>query len=396
MPEATANNSNSTPDAKLQIRLTTQNLKYLLPSTPIYVPEKLSPKGLTELLHHLFNISDKSTVFNFSINSLMLNGSLALFVAEQKLSREQVLDIDFNEAVDGPELVESISVSDWIACVDVSEEGVIVLGLYDKTTRVYNEAGLLLDTLQHDHVVKAVCWISETQCVSGLSNGELIVWEFVNDKIGVKYECIGHEGAINCIALGKSTFASASLDKCVCVWDLMPAFMDDDGSKKRAGQVKRAAPLMVLEGHTASVNACCYNGDALYSGGYDYSVRRWDLGTQEAAVLSGDKPILAMDVNDKGNVVTGHTDRTVRVWDFESKKIKKHNGSNGWTCGVAWIDHIRFASCCYDGSVRTWDARHTEALNAVEGSKKLLSLCFKNGKIYSGGEDKELRIFKLD
>jgi WD40 repeat protein/DNA-binding SARP family transcriptional activator len=81
-----------------------------------------------------------------------------------------------------------------------------------------------------------------------------------------------------------------------------------------------ARPERVLRGHHSSVNAIAFSHDGrLVSGGSDRTVRVWNPATGDSVVLRGhlDEVTTAIFTNDGARVLSSSSDGTLRLWDAQ-------------------------------------------------------------------------------
>merc|ERR1711998_339120 len=91
--------------------------------------------------------------------------------------------------------------------------------------------------------------------------------------------------------------------------------------------------IMVLSGHSSSVFSVCYSpdGKTLASGGYDNTVRIWDVMSGECVhVLNGHSSwVTSVCYSPDGKTLaSGSNDKTVRIWDVMSGKCIEDNASS--------------------------------------------------------------------
>jgi WD40 repeat protein len=131
-----------------------------------------------------------------------------------------------------------------------------------------------------------------------------------------------------------------------------------------------------LGGHAGEIRGLAFSPDGshLATASIDTTARIWDVATgerswtlrSEAVNLptggpAGDPtrwPVLAVSFSPDGRrLVTGGTDRTVRVWDVASGKLLRTlTGHSMTVTGVAFLeDGKRIASSSLDHTIRLWD-----------------------------------------
>ncbi len=122
--------------------------------------------------------------------------------------------------------------------------------------------------------------------------------------------------------------------------------------------------MRTLEGHEGIVTSLCLasDGNTLYSGAEDGTVRRWLLHSGECTrVMTGHRSSVdAMAFADGGqSLVTGSKDRTLRVWDLETGECTKVlEGHSGFVRCLAVADNGEHVlSGAGDHTLRRWNLR---------------------------------------
>ncbi len=72
---------------------------------------------------------------------------------------------------------------------------------------------------------------------------------------------------------------------------------------------------------------------------------------------------------DNKTIVSGSKDKTIKVWDLETKKIKfTLEGHKGWVyCVAISPDGSTIVSCSRDKTIRVWDLYTGECIRILEG-----------------------------
>ncbi len=206
-------------------------------------------------------------------------------------------------------------------------------------------------------------------------------------------------------SLRGTVFVTAGANKTIKVWE-----------------TATAKETNTLLGHTAPVKALALNGagDALASAGQDGTIILWELPhgkkiielkghTDEVTCLAfcpriGElNPIL----------VSGSTDRTIRIWDGgDTPQLKKKIDAG---CGVLAVaaarDNKTVFSAGDDNLIRVWDARTGKLLNTLAGHEDMVvslaiadkvkivdgeAVAETDKLLISGGRDRTMRVWDLD
>ncbi|ORZ00577.1 WD40-repeat-containing domain protein [Syncephalastrum racemosum] len=286
---------------QVQVRFTTTQQKYAVNDAPILVPSALKRFGLSEIVNNLLG-HEKPVPFDFLIDGEILKTSLAQYLSEKLLSTENVITLEYLESMLPPTQLSTYEHDDWISSVK-GHQGYFLTGSYDNQTRVWNTSNECISTLVGPKdAVKTVAFGafegSSATIFAGSMDHTVTAWKFdVDDHSNRKlYECKGHKGPIEDIALNKSfdMLASASTDATIQLWstsqeDTVEADTAEvtSGNKKRrkteqTGQ-KIKVPKAALEGHVGTVSSVTFDphdSSTLYSGGWDHSIRVWSLDDQ--------------------------------------------------------------------------------------------------------------------
>ncbi|KAJ3052428.1 WD repeat-containing protein 12, partial [Rhizoclosmatium hyalinum] len=238
--------------------------------------------------------------------------------------------------------------------------------------------------------------------------------------------CIGHKGSVDGLSVNgaRTHIASASFDGSVKIWTTSTtddtvtqstSIADGTGKRKRGEDSTTLVKSSVasLEAHVGAVSSVCFSKNqgevhTLFSGGFDHSVRIWDVETgKNSYSMSCEKVVLGLDHSThSGLIATGHTDNLIRLWDPRDQKglvvKQKLTSHKNWVPSVSWspTSSYTLASGSYDSSIKVWDIRSTtplHTLSAVEdgGAKKVLAVVWEEGSLFSGGEEGKVRVHDM-
>ncbi|KAJ1834374.1 ribosome biogenesis protein ytm1 [Coemansia sp. RSA 2711] len=421
-------------EAQVQIRLVAKQKKYEIPDAPIVVPQQLQRYGLSEIVNHLLG-HEKPVPFDFLVDGQFLRDSISGYLKAHDLSAENILTLEYVESMLPPTEIASYSHDDWISSIATASAERFVVGSYDGIVRVWNAQSECESELRgHESAVKCVAAASleptkrsKVEIVSGSQDQTAIAWGSKSGQRKALYVARGHTDSIEAVAINPANthFVTASADSTIRFWSLAVPKESEDAqleeqdvapaAKKRKGAsaITKAA-VGTLSGHVGAVTSVCFDTDHehhVYSGGWDHSVRTWDVasGVNVATSLC-DKVVLDVDYSQHSRLIaTGHADRAVRLWDprtSDNTVVKLRLTSHkGFVSSVAWAPSSAYmlASASHDGTIKVWDVRSrtplytVAAASASDADKKLLALDWhQQSLLLAGGESGSLRIHSVN
>ncbi|KAJ3281954.1 WD repeat-containing protein 12 [Blyttiomyces sp. JEL0837] len=411
----------TTTDPQVQVRFRTRQPQYEVTDSAILIPTKLRRYA-------------RQIPFDFIIDGKFLRTSLGEYLEKYNLSTENVLDVEYVESTMPPEPKATLDHDDWVAAVaGPGKTSMIATGGYNGQVNLWNMSlGPVATLTLHDGPVKSVAWLSRSEdsptstLLSGGNDEVVYAWEVQeNGKHRALYECRGHAGSIDSISVNmdKTLFATASWDATIKIWNAALEEDEDEtqdhqalqsGKRKRLTDrpVPKKRPTASLEAHVGAVTCVNFGKDEksaglVFSGGYDHSVRVWDVESSNNTYTMGcEKVVLDLDYSPhSGLIASGHSDNVVRLWDPRDQKglvVKmKLSSHKGWVSSVSWSPASQYslASASYDSKIKVWDIRSSTPLHTIKGTeeegKKILDLEWDGDMLFSGGEEGKVRVFQM-
>lgn len=212
----------------------------------------------------------------------------------------------------------------------------------------------------------------------------------ITQNILPTWKCIqtlkGHSSSINAIAFSREgKLASGSADRTVKLWM--------DGRQ-----------LCTFSGHSGLIDTVAFspNGRFVVSGSWDYTIKIWDIETQELVqTLSEHSGWIKSIVfsPDGKKLISGSADKTLKVWNWETGKVEKVFEHKSIIHAVAISpDGQLLASGSADKTLKIWNLK-TGELQLIDGhSDAVNALVFSSSGqiIISGSADKTLKIWHIN
>lgn len=173
-------------------------------------------------------------------------------------------------------------------------------------------------------------------------------------------------------------------------------------------QILKLESSKILKGDLKKdyINTIAFSPDGKYvvSGCTDKTVRIWDVATgAEIKKLEGHNgPVRSVAFSPDGKyVVSGSYDQTVRIWDIATgKATHTYTGHNHWITSVAYSpDGINVASGSNDITARIWEVESKQEMHTLEEHKDAVgSVAFSSpdGKYLVTGDRNTVRIWDVD
>lgn len=430
--------------SRVRVQFTTKHDDLRVTDTSIAVPSTLGRRGLSEIVNHLLELPGGHVPLDFIHvdTNKSLRAPLDRFLQAEGISNETVVVLEYLPALQEPEVACEQKEPDWIASIDLrgmggtKDSAVGIVGSFDGAIEVIELAKGKIVTLArveraHAGAVKGVasCVVPGNSAptelfASASKDGSLRVWRLEREGESASLSnvgtCNGHSNSVEAVAAtsqasGGFLLASGGWDKTVTLWELNnsdgnPASDGSRANKKTKGNggdvvdgVTEHHPLGVFQGHTDNVSCVSWDhsNKVLFSGGWDHTVRAWDVEQQVSTATWTCNKVVTSLCNQPGGqmMATGHPDNCVRLWDAraggDSSVQAKLDGHSGWVTDVAWCptrDEL-LLSASVDKTVNVWDIRSKVPLYTMSGHNgKVLTVDWATlgDEFVSGGDDCKL------
>jgi len=353
------------PDASessktVNVRFLTNEDEYRVTDKPFSVPAILKRLGLSQVINHLLK-TEKPIPFDFIIDNEFLRTSLGEFLQTKGKSDEEIVTIWYERARHELQTEGSLPHPDWVSALDHrvyvadSSDVVLLSGAYDGVVRLWE----VRDTASPDNN-------------TALSRPAL---ELRAHARPIKALC-SHAFSSSSPSSRSPTlrFASVGLDHHVLLWTLVRLREASPTSDSWSAQ-----PLVKLTGHSAAVESVDFHpdGQLLVTGGWDSTLKIWDLRATADITQSNDRPQATEAPSTKRRRVDEQQD------SLECRCMLTLSGHKGPVSQVHWIDGEAnlVVSGSLDVSIRVWDVgsglnTYTAHSSAPIRSLDLLSASF--------------------
>ncbi|CAH1798892.1 unnamed protein product [Owenia fusiformis] len=216
-------------------------------------------------------------------------------------------------------------------------------GSLDRTIKIWDiKTGACLQTLKgHNKGIWCLKFFTKNLLISGCNDGTIKVWNLRSGTCA--RTLLGHEGPVWAMARRGNTLVSASQDRTGKIWD-----------------ISRCMLLWTLKGHNAAVFTC--------------------------------------DISEDGALaITGSADRSIRIWEVETGKLKKVIWASTTTSIMSVSYYKGYIACTYGETICFYKTNakkavllktykeHTKRIETVQ--LKMSNLSKDEGMIVSAGKD---------
>lgn len=254
------------------MKLTTKYERYQMGTSTIAVPTRFSRTELSKLVNEALEL-EKPIPFDFIIDGVLLRVPLSEYISLHGLSLETTLVLEYVPIIGKPEEKSSEDLPDWIGGLS-SIEDYYVAGCYDGSVHLYNaEDSLVASTVAHKRPIKSVDLHKQQDdlLVASTSLDNTIRLLKLSENALQPFATLsGHDSHVLCCKFdpASSLLVTGAWNGSILVWDV---------STVSPSSSKEVEPVHTLSEGVAGVTALGWSQNRVVSGGWDQTLRVWDL-----------------------------------------------------------------------------------------------------------------------
>eukprot|EP00118_Oscarella_pearsei_P004897 m.21743 g.21743 ORF g.21743 m.21743 type:complete len:730 (+) comp28214_c0_seq1:139-2328(+) len=176
----------------------------------------------------------------------------------------------------------------------------------------------------------------------------------------------------------------------------------------RRNWLKGRYSVRTFEGHSQGISCVQFDEQKIVSGSSDKTIKVWDIHTNKpwsALTLAGHSAtVRCLQLHGDSRLVSGSADQTIKVWDLT-------NTGGDWSCAACratMVGHLHTVRCLqvddtkvisgsYDKTLKVWNMMDGQCQMTLRGhDEAVLCLQYDSDKIVSGSADKKIKIWDLE
>ena len=155
-----------------------------------------------------------------------------------------------------------------------------------------------------------------------------------------------------------------------------------------------------FSGHTGGVWALHYQGDCLITGSTDRTIRIWSIKQRKLlqTLIGHRSTVRCLGLSADGKTcISGSRDRTVKLWDVQTGSLlKSFDQHHSESVRCLAVQGTLAVTGSYDGTLRVWDLKQRCCVHHLVGhSDKIYSVAFDGTLIVSGGHTGTVRVWNV-
>eukprot|EP01133_Synstelium_polycarpum_P007751 gene7751-9086_t len=205
-----------------------------------------------------------------------------------------------------------------------------------------------------------------TRLISGSADGSVKIWDRFE---GTCIETIQTHSSVWCLQIVNNTLICGCVDGTMRVFDL-----------------NTSNCLRTMRGHSAPVRclqAINHNGqDLVVSGSYDKTIKVWDMDSRCINTIRAHTHKINCLQYENGQL----------VWDMSGQLIHTLQGHDNMIHCLQFKGN-KLLSGSTDSTIRLWDLKTGTHVNTIKGQSAVCCLKFNDSKLITGYEDSTIKIF---
>lgn len=253
--------------------------------------------------------------------------------------------------------------------------------------RMLSMFGTSADTMEFNPHNQVQCLFehSDGQILSGADDAVICVYDATYEIKKKLTEHAGHIIGIDELDNESKDIISGSNHGDLIIWDV-----ENWAYKEKLSHPELGIGISSLAAlRHGFVVAGCLNG----------SLCIWDLKNKKTASVKGHADaIRTITLFDDQTLITGSSDKTLRLWDIDSWKcLRVFRGHSQSVHSVTKIDEKYIVSGSADKTIRLWDVQAGVCIHTLTGHTDFLTalLAKNNGDIVSASDDNSLRLWRF-
>jgi WD40 repeat protein len=262
----------------------------------------------------------------------------------------------------------------------------IVTASGDKTARIWNAQGKLLNTLtgHKGDVVSASFSPDGSRIVTASGDKTARIWDTQGKLLTT---LTGHTGDVRSANFSPdgSRIVTASGDKTARIWDTQ-------------GKL-----LATLTGHTKSVWSAAFSpdGSRIVTASGDKTARIWDVQGNRLTTFTGHTSYVRSAVfsPDGKKIVTASGDETARIWDVQGNRLTTLTGHTSYVSSASFSpDGEKIVTASGDKTARIWDTKGRLLSTFTDHTSDVRNASFSpdGSKIVTASDDNTSRIWNAE
>lgn len=284
------------------------------------------------------------------INNVLIRTKLKKFLLNQRISTEEIIEIEYMPITSFADEIQSAECPSWIGSLKLLSNNSLIAGCYNGQLRTVASSDLTeLNTIQaHDLPIRSLtawnsgpnhfvataskdntakCWMisagNRLNCVATLESAVSSVESLETFKnLVVTGDWSGNLFAYDVSKLDLSHLEALNSEK-----STKKRRKNSDETPEVFAQVLTGPAIphqFTIHAHSQSIAGLeyCLVMDRLFTASWDHSIKQWDMERQECVhTIVGAKVATSLNINSTQNLIaTSHSDGRIRLWDSRSRE----------------------------------------------------------------------------